>query len=932
MPTGGVEQRENLRVVATTRMAKRFDWNEVDPKAIRAMLVSAYLTEGREDEAEALRGLGREHLADRAERSLGRPPSKRYFTPDMTTTLLETWLPKADKEAVKQLVMVVQAGSNGTDRTAVLRSKADRIAFLQQRRRTKNLIAAVRSAFVSTHKVSVEVATTVPGPLGEPATMIPLVGQDLMSDREPYPHQVEAWRRLDEEMATGSRLSGRIVLPTGSGKTDTAAMWLLRQMAADPTIRVLWISHQQELLDQAVTRFQALARTLPDDFYREARRIYAGASAVSTLASPTLDLAAITIQSLSRVLTGPGNALDVFLERPTFVVVDEAHRAGSPTYDTTLERIVGSPSVRAVIGLTATPYPTATLAQQAFASRFPVSIAEEDASALTSSGILARPVLWVVDTSVRVELTATERSAATSGDLTVETLQRLDDPDRNALVVDTWAATPDEWGKTLVFATSIDHAEELTHRFATRGVPSRVLHSRIPGGRADVLGWFRKLREPGVLVSVGMLTEGVDLPDARTAFLARPTVSRVLMQQMIGRVLRGPRAGGEAEANIVYLRDHWNHFGDVLEPGEVIQQPTVRRGPGQLTQRPLPTIALDDDGRAIPPDVAYQVGKQIDPNGQDDGLDPSGSTGQRSIDPMLTASELVGYYRLPDRSVPVFSHQRDAYRTLLSEALEYDLRGNPFLAYFEELPPPYPTRRTLTELVDFTRGYGEPPEFIDLTAQIGPLLAVRQLMAAGTITEVRRFELITEIFETSIASQVFPSFGHFCEAVNEELVRRYLADASRRPEEPLTESAPGARLLPRVDRDLESALDLAVATGRRILPVELADRLDPPPVVWTRSAVSSTLGHWSMRLSGPNAGQQVIRINRLLRTSTDAVSDEMLAYLIYHELLHHLLPSQGHDAEFRLLEARWPEAAALDERFATLHERWNTRAASYTDE
>ena len=55
----------------------------------------------------------------------------------------------------------------------------------------------------------------------------------------------------------------------------------------------------------------------------------------------------------------------------------------------------------------------------------------------------------------------------------------------------------------------------------------------------------------------------------------------------------------------------------------------------------------------------------------------------------------------------------------------------------------------------------------------------------------------------------------------------------------------------------------------------------------------------------------------------------MLGYLLYHELLHHILPSQGHDAEFRELEAHWPDAIDWDLRFDTLHEHWDTRPESY---
>jgi superfamily II DNA or RNA helicase len=50
-----------------------------------------------------------------------------------------------------------------------------------------------------------------------------------------------------------------------------------------------------------------------------------------------------------------------------------------------------------------------------------------------------------------------------------------------------------------------------------------------------------------------MLTEGVDIPDVKTVFLTRQTTSSILLTQMIGRALRGEKAGGinKDVANIV---------------------------------------------------------------------------------------------------------------------------------------------------------------------------------------------------------------------------------------------------------------------------------------------------------------------------------------------------------------------------------------------
>lgn len=96
-----------------------------------------------------------------------------------------------------------------------------------------------------------------------------------------------------------------------------------------------------------------------------------------------------------------------------------------------------------------------------------------------------------------------------------------------------------------------------------------------------------------VLINVNILTEGVDLPQTKTVFLARPTVSSILMTQMVGRALRGTAAGGTSEAYIVSFVDNWNEHIAWVNPeclfsgsNEFDDTPTER------TKHHLRTIAI----------------------------------------------------------------------------------------------------------------------------------------------------------------------------------------------------------------------------------------------------------------------------------------------------------------------------------------------------
>jgi len=72
--------------------------------------------------------------------------------------------------------------------------------------------------------------------------------------------------------------------------------------------------------------------------------------------------------------------------------------------------------------------------------------------------------------------------------------------------------------------------------------------------KARILEAFRR-NDFDVLINIKMLTEGTDIPDVQTIFITRETKSDILLPQMIGRALRGPRMGGTEKAYIVAFID-----------------------------------------------------------------------------------------------------------------------------------------------------------------------------------------------------------------------------------------------------------------------------------------------------------------------------------------------------------------------------------------
>ena len=357
------------------------------------------------------------------------------------------------------------------------------------------------------------------------------------------------------------------MLPTGAGKTDVAVGWLLQQLQHDPQLRVLWLAHQISLLDQSAVRFERAAHQLPAGFERTLRIFAGDREPTSLLDRRHTHVACATIQTISRKLDRRSRRrteVSSFLKGPTVVIVDEAHHVASRSYQLLLD-LVGDAEIHDVVGLTATPWGQGER-QDRIDTAFPQRVISRTREELIAEGVLAAYAVTPVRTHLRIPVTADEREQAERvGDLPMTVLRKLESAERNAVVLRVYQARADAWGRTLLFTTTIENADELATQFQAAGIDARALHSQSEATLSNLRPWF-KAHPHAVLISVGMLLEGVDLPEARTALIARATTSPNVLSQMVGRVLRGVAAGGEATANVVYLQDDWDDFAGVLSP------------------------------------------------------------------------------------------------------------------------------------------------------------------------------------------------------------------------------------------------------------------------------------------------------------------------------------------------------------------------------
>lgn len=87
-------------------------------------------------------------------------------------------------------------------------------------------------------------------------------------------------------------------------------------------------------------------------------------------------------------------------------------------------------------------------------------------------------------------------------------------------------------GQTLIFATSVEHAQNIA-----KLIPGAIAITAETNNRAELIQKFTN-REIPCLVNCMIFTEGTDMPLVETVMIARPTSNSSLYTQMVGRGLR----------------------------------------------------------------------------------------------------------------------------------------------------------------------------------------------------------------------------------------------------------------------------------------------------------------------------------------------------------------------------------------------------------
>lgn len=364
-----------------------------------------------------------------------------------------------------------------------------------------------------------------------------------------------------------------LVLPTGGGKTLTAAYWLLRN-AVDQNKKILWLAHRHLLLEQAAEAFARNAYT--DTMVNRTvfnYRIISGMHDKPVHIQKTDRILIASKDSMIRSLDKLKNWLN---GEEIYLVIDEAHHAVAKSYKKIIQYVADHTKSMKLLGLTATPFRTSEDEQGALKQVFTDDIVyKTDLDTLIKKGILATPTF--IDCNTNIQFTEHLGVQALKSIENLDTLPEniandiADNKERNRIIVEEYLHNYEKYGQTIVFALNKVHAIALNKLFNEKGKAYGIRSEFIISEVQDMITGItisnadneRKIEayrngEIQVLINVNILTEGTDLPKTHTVFLTRPTVSTTLMTQMVGRALRGLKAGGTKEAYIVSFVDDWN--------------------------------------------------------------------------------------------------------------------------------------------------------------------------------------------------------------------------------------------------------------------------------------------------------------------------------------------------------------------------------------
>lgn len=315
-------------------------------------------------------------------------------------------------------------------------------------------------------------------------------------------HQQQALDSL-EQMRNDHETIALLYHATGTGKTVTAVSDAKRFGK-----RTLFLAHTHELVEQAEHNFRELWSEVSVGKFTDGVKEGEAFVVCGSIQSVSLNL-------------------EMFKENDFgYIIIDEAHHASADSY----QKVLAYFKPEFTLGLTATPE---RADDKNIIDIFKNTAHKLDIQTAVEIGELV-PVRCI-RIHTNIDLTKVRFNSVQYNIRDLE--NKIFVPERNTLIVDTFMEYASK-KRTVIFCASVKHAEEIAEMINCRGVCARAVSGSMkPSERKEYLAKFQK-GEVKVLCACDLLNEGWDCPETEVLFMARPTMSKVLYTQQLGRGMR----------------------------------------------------------------------------------------------------------------------------------------------------------------------------------------------------------------------------------------------------------------------------------------------------------------------------------------------------------------------------------------------------------
>ncbi len=346
-----------------------------------------------------------------------------------------------------------------------------------------------------------------------------------------FKHQEITIKTIDNEREKGEK-TFLIVLPTGTGKTEIYIADFIKELNKDKITKILVVVPQTKLRDDTIKKIRKrlieneLEVTVGNDFENM--------------------ISVVTNSYISRHY--------YYLDKKAFdyIVIDEAHHVVAPT----MIKVVQHFNPNTLIGLTATDKRLDEKKLEDIFGKYEETMSLEEA---IKSNLLSPIKAYRIESNIDLSQVRFNGKEYVSTDLQ----RTLIVPSRDKLIVDTlkkyFHPTINNYKSGIIFCVSISHSEKMAKLMKENGFSCESVSSKNLNSDTCIDNYQDGKIQ--FLTTCSLLNEGWDSPRTSIIVMARPTLSKVLYTQQLGRGTR--KMEGKEALYVFDVVDNYGYYGNI---------------------------------------------------------------------------------------------------------------------------------------------------------------------------------------------------------------------------------------------------------------------------------------------------------------------------------------------------------------------------------